>query len=371
MRYPLRLPIIALSLALLASGSDARAGRSEPSPGKIKKILVDRVDRHRHAPGIVVGIVSAAGVQIVSHGTMSTEDTTPVDGNTLFEIGSLTKLFTALTLADMVERDEVKLDAPISPHLPSDVNAPSKEGEPIRWVHLARHVSGLSREPDNYSGKERYAPDTTYSAKEMFEFIGSYELERKPGVRHEYSNLGFGLLGELLARHADRDYDTLIRERICRPLKMEHTSVQPTEPARFATGHLLDRSPVESYVLEGLQGAGALKSSINDLVRFLAANLGMLPTSLDPAITRAQIGRRDFGFPANDKRLAWSVTTADRSEVFSHDGKTWGFRAFLALSRSRRFGVVILSNSQHDIADLGWHLMDRKNKLAPPKQAEN
>ncbi len=366
MRYPLRLSIIVLSLALLVAGADAKAGRNEPSPNKIKKILVDRVDRHRHAPGIVVGIVSASGVQVVSYGTMSAEDSTPVDGDTLFEIGSLTKIFTALTLAEMVEQKEVKLDDPVSGYLPAGVSAPSRDGEPIRLLHLARHVSGLPREPDNYSGKQRYAPDTTYSAKEMFEFIGGHKLERKPGVKHEYSNLGFGLLGELLARSADRDYDTLIRERICDPLKMEHTSVLPTDATRFATGHLLDRSPVESYVLEGLQGAGSLKSSVNDMVRFLAANLGMLPTSLDPAIKRAQIGRRDFGFPANDKRLAWYVTTRERSETFSHDGKTWGFRAFLALNRSKRFGVVILSNSQHDIADLGWHLMDRKNKLAPP-----
>ncbi len=369
MRHSLRLHIIVLSLALLATGSDANAGRNEPSPGKIKKILVDRVDRHRHAPGIVVGIVSASGIQIVSYGTMSANDTTPVDGDTLFEIGSLTKIFTALTLADMVERDEVKLDDPVSGYLPAGVNVPSKDGEPIRLLHLARHVSGLPRVPDNYSGKQRYAPDTTYSAKEMFEFVGGYRLERRPGVKHEYSNLGFGLLGELLARRADRDYDTMIQERICGPLKMEHTSVQPAEPSRFATGHLLDRSPVESYVLEGLQGAGSLKSSVNDLVRFLAANLGMLPTSLDPAIKRAQIGRRDFGFPANHKRLAWFFTAGERSETFSHDGKTWGFRAFLALNRSERFGVVLLSNSQHDIADIGWHLMNRKNKLAPPEEA--
>src|SRR2546430_2433544 len=179
---------------------------------EIKTMLRDYIDIANLGVGLVVGIADEHGARVVSHGKLDNGTDRDVDGNTLFEIGSITKVFTALLLQDMVEREEMKLDDPVQKYLPDSVKMPTYQGKEITLLHLATHTSGLPRNSDG----------------EFYRFLSRGILRQAPGTRQEYSNLGMALLGHALALKAGQDYDTLVIDRICRPLGMDSTRVDPS-----------------------------------------------------------------------------------------------------------------------------------------------
>src|SRR5208283_4407870 len=122
-------------------------------------------------------------------------DKRALDGDTVFEIGSITKVFTALLLADMAQRGEVALTDPVSKYLPKGVKMPGRNGHAIMLQDLATHTSGLPRLPSNMKPKDFMNPYADYTPELLYQFLSSYELPRDPGSKWEYSNLGAGLLG--------------------------------------------------------------------------------------------------------------------------------------------------------------------------------
>ena len=152
----------------------------------------------------------------------------PLDGNTVFEMGSISKVFTGALLADMVARGEVKLDDPIAKYLPQTVKVPSRNGRQITLLDLATQSSGLPRLPSNMRPADFSNPYADYSVQQLYEFLSGYSLTRDPGQRYEYSNLGVGLLGHVLALRAGKSYEEILKERILDPLGMNDTRVDAT-----------------------------------------------------------------------------------------------------------------------------------------------
>src|ERR1700728_3129984 len=176
---------------------------------------------------------------MVAYDALEKGDTRTLDGDTLFEIGSITKVFTALLAADMAQRDELRLDDPIAKYLPTNVKVPERHGRQITLIDLATHTSGLPRMPENFHPKDPNNPYADYSVDALYSFLSSYELRRDIGAKYVYSNLGFGLLGLGLAQRAGTDYEQLVVTRICNPLGMESTRITLSQPLRqrFAAGH--------------------------------------------------------------------------------------------------------------------------------------
>ena len=187
-----------------------------PSTDEIREILVKRIDQQKQAVGIVVGVIEPNGRRVVAYGNLANGDPRTVDGDTIFEIGSVTKVFTSLLLADMVNRKEVALDDPAAKYLPENVRMPERNGKSITLLDLSTHTSGLPRLPGNLKPKDPRNPYADYSVDDLYQFLSGYTLPRDPGSEFEYSNLGAGLLGHLLARRAGTDYESLIRSRITR-----------------------------------------------------------------------------------------------------------------------------------------------------------
>src|ERR1700722_12862122 len=212
-----------------------------PVPGahEIHEILVRRIDQQRQAVGIVVGVIEPTGRRVVAYGSLANGDPRTLDGDTIFEIGSVTKVFTSLVLADMVSRKEVALDDPAAKYLPENVKMPERNGKSITLHDLSTHSSGLPRIPTNLKPKDPRNPYADYSVDDLYEFLSGYELPRDPGSELEYSNLGAGLLGHLLACRDGTDYERLIRSRIARPLSMPDTGIMRASSInqRMATGH--------------------------------------------------------------------------------------------------------------------------------------
>ena len=149
--------------------------------------------------GIVVGVIEPNGRRVVAYGHLANGDPRTVDGDTIFEIGSVSKVFTSLLLADMVNRNEVALDDPAAKYLPDDVTLPERSGKAITLLDLSTHSSGLPPLPTNLKPKDPRNPYAGYTVDDLYQFLSGYTLPRDPGSEFEYSNLGAGLLGHLLA----------------------------------------------------------------------------------------------------------------------------------------------------------------------------
>ena len=199
----------------------------------------------------------------------------------------------------------------------------------------------------------------------------SYELTRDIGSKYEYSNLGGGLLGHVLARSAGMDYEALVRSRICELLGMKSTRItlSPDMKTRLASGHNAELAPVPNWDLPTLAGAGALRSSANDMLAFLAANLGYTKSPLMPAMAALLTVRLPTGHPGLEIALGWHVRTRDGVEIVWHNGGTGGYRSFVGFNLKARTGVVVLSNTSISADDIGRHLLDANHALTkPPKQ---
>ena len=186
----------------------------------------------------------------------------------------MTKAFTGTLLADMANRGEVKLDARLADLLPKDVKLQEVPDHPIRLVDVASQSSGLPRMPSNFAPKDPANPYADYTPKNMFDFLRGLKLSRAPG-KYEYSNLGVGLLGYLLAEQAGKSYEALVIERICAPLAMNDTRIRLVgeQRRRLAPPYNRERTPDHNWDIPTLAGAGGLCSTANDLLKLVAASL--------------------------------------------------------------------------------------------------
>jgi serine-type D-Ala-D-Ala carboxypeptidase/endopeptidase len=178
-----------------------------PSDPVIRQILVDRVDKYRQSVGIVVGVIEPKGRRIVAHGALDQSNPQPLNGDTVFEIGSITKVFTSLLLADMAQRGELALNDPVAKYLPPEVKAPERGDRQITLQDLATHTSGLPADPSNISPQDPANPVADYSVEQLYAFLSNYTLTRDIGSRYEYSNVGISVLGQALAHHPGMEYD--------------------------------------------------------------------------------------------------------------------------------------------------------------------
>lgn len=339
------------------------------SNDEIRAILVKRIDQQKQAIGIVVGIIEPAGRRVVAHGSLATGDPRTPDGDTIFEIGSITKIFTSLLLADMVNRKEVALDDPAARYLPENVRVPERSGKSITLLDLSTHSSGLPPNPTNVKLNPLNPHAADYSVTDLYQFLSGYTLARDPGSAVEYSNLGAGLLGHLLANRAGTDYESLVGSRITRPLSMPDTGIalSSSMARRMAVGHNAMLAPVANSVFPTpFAGAGALRSSANDMLTFLEACMGCKESPLAPAMKAMLELRR-----TTDKAkigLGWLLNSADGKEIAMHDGGTGGFRSFIGFDPKARIGVVVLSNgARSGVEDIGIHLLNPAWPLANPE----
>lgn len=336
----------------------------------IKQIIKREVDNKRSA-SITVGIIDANGTQIFSYGKFKDNSNQMPDGNTLYEIGSITKVFTSLILADMVQHGELNLNDPISKFLPKSVKTPTFNGKEITLLNLATHTSGLPRGPDNLTSNDQYVPFKDYTVDQMYDFLSRYKLTRETGSKYEYSTIGMGLLGHILSLKAGVDYETLVIKRICKPLHMDNTVVTITAKLQplLATPHSMFNKPISNYQMGVLAGGGDLKSNVNDLLKFLSANLGLTQTGLLPAMELSQAVRDSAPNPnvviPQFVCLGWHFVKVFETELVNHSGNTNGSSSFIGFDKKKKIGVVVLSNSVNEINDIAVHIIENKCQIQP------
>jgi serine-type D-Ala-D-Ala carboxypeptidase/endopeptidase len=264
-----------------------------PSDSAVRTLMRDAVATGR-AVGIVIGLLEADGTRrILSEGSSGVEGR-PLDGHSVSEIGSITKVFTGTLLAEMVQRGEVRLDGTVDSLLPTAVRLPSRNGRRLTLLDLATHYAGLPLVPPNLTSADPADPYANYPEDSLSVFLARHTLAHSPGQRFEYSNLGVGLLGFALARRSGIGYDQLLDARILAPLGMRDTRVvlTPAMRARLAEPHGEFGDPVPSWNWTVLAGGGGLRSSAVDLLAFAAANLSVGNDPLSVGMRDAHVPRR-------------------------------------------------------------------------------
>lgn len=337
-----------------------RAGEPLSEP-QIRNLLAEFVDEDRQSVGVVAGVTSADGRVVVGYGHLSADDPTRPDGDTVFEIGSITKVFTSTVLADLVSRGELGLDTPVQSLLGDEVRMPARNGANITLGHLATHSSGLPRLPDNFDPADPANPYADYTVEDLNAFLSSHELARDIGEAVEYSNVGYGLLGHALTLGEGSDFETLIGERILEPLQMPDTAIEltPGLRERLAPGHDGRLRPAANWDLPTLAGAGALRSTVNDLLTFLEANLGLRESPLQEAMELARTPRRSDPALGMDIGLGWIIASEDDRRFVWHNGATGGYASFVGFDPAAGEGIVVLSNSAQLVDGLAYRLFTR------------
>lgn len=327
---------------------------------------------NKRTKGIVVGIIDGNGKQIFSAGKLSDNNPKKPDGNTMFEIASVTKLFTTLALADFATKNLVNLHEPISTYLPKHVKTPVFNNKEISLQNLASHTSGFPRFPFNQFPNNAL---DNYTVKDLYEYITQFKPEVAFGKEYKYSNTGMGLIGHILSLQAKKPFEAIVNETICKNLNLENTGFYPTKKQKLnlATGHFPYGYAAPYYNEgEGMKGAGGLYSCVNDLLKFASLALGLENNSLSPAmqLSLAKVGSVgiELGYDAKiiyDYSMGWNIWKKRDKTIYMKDGTSFGFRSFLCIDMDAKKGVVILSNSFNTINDIGLHILDSTYKFLP------
>lgn len=309
--------------------------------------IADRIAEGERVKGVVIGLLEPDGRRRVFVAGTAGQGCRPLDEHTVFEIASITKTFTGTLLADSVLRGEVRLNDPVAKYLPADVKMPTFNGQHVTLLDLATHRSGLPRLATGFTPPDQANPYAAFDEAHLYKWLSTHQLDRAPGDKAEYSNLGTGLLGNALARAAGgRDFPQLVRRRILRPLGMSHTGFKRSADLNrwLAKGHNEKGAEVPYWDIAALTGAGGLNSTVTDMLNYLDANLGLPTTPMERAMRFAHQPQADF---IDDKKigLGWQISQQNGRAVLSHTGGSGGFSSAVALDPGGCAGVVILTNS--------------------------
>ncbi|MFI5033407.1 MAG: serine hydrolase [Reyranellales bacterium] len=356
-------------MAIAAIPFPAMAQSDAPA---VRDILKERIEVGRQSVGMVTVTLADGRREMVTYGQAGTPDDRPLDMDSVYEIGSITKVFTALLLADMVQRKEVALDDPVASLLPG-AKIP-KKGKPITLLDLATYTSGLPRMPGNWAAVDSRNPFADYTTAMMMEFLASYELKHEPGTHYEYANLGFGLLGLGLATRAGKSYEALVLERICGPLGLTDTRIAltPSMKARAVQAHDANLFPTPNWDFQAcFAGAGALHSTANDLCTFVESAMGQRESPLKDAFALLLATQRPAYKPTPDVGLGWFVSHGKLFDIVWKDGGTGGTCAFVGFAPNRQRAAVVLSNAGYwnNINDIGYRLIDADLPVKPQRRA--
>ena len=353
----MRLPIIIFFFFI----SQVSFSQTKSLPPEVITAVNQRIESGTN-PSIVIGLIDKDGPRYYSFGKKK-KGGKKVNEHSVYEIGSISKVFTGLLLADKVIKGELETDDPIENFLPSTLKVPTYEGQSITLGNLSDHTSSLPRLPNNFSPADLNNPYADYSVEDMYAFLSSYEPERPIGSEYEYSNLAVGLLGHILALQSGKSYEDLLLSTIAVPLNMNETKITLTKKMKknLATGHQQGVA-VANWDLPTIAGAGGIRSTAHDMLIFLAANLQLFDHPLKKAMMLSHLPRHD---KAGKVRvgLGWHISEGTDGDVLWHNGATGGYTAFTGFIKEKELGVVVLTNSTENVDDIGIHLLDPNQQL--------
>lgn len=329
----------------------------------IRAMLKQVVGVNGNVVGMVAVTVDEYGVRKATFGSSGVPGLV-LDSDTVFEIASITKVLTSLLLAEMVQRGDVAFNDPVAKYLPASLSLRERTRK-ITLLDLASYTSALPNMPDNMPPQWWNLPNPMvgYTEHKLYEFLSSYAPQYEPGTRYEYANLGFGLLGVALARHAGKSYEELLIERVCNPLGLTHTRITLSDDMRrhLVQPHDTKLKPTPLWGMPAMAGGGAFRSDPRDLIVFLKACMGLKQTPLNSAMARLVGTRTPTRQVGTDAALGWFITSSKDEEFVWKTGGSGGCNSFVGFSTRNRRGAIALSNfrwNDQDTINLGMKLIN-------------
>lgn len=350
--------------------------------------LEDIIKKHvkkSKIPGISVGLINEKEVKTVNYGEMKKESKIEPTSDTIYEIGSMTKTFTAILTVKLQEEGMLSLDDPITKYLPEFAGTDFDKNK-ITLYHLITHTSGIIEIPlRNYprnlfatifrtnKGKV-FPPRYSYDTSTFLTEVSQIKLKNNPGVTFRYSNTGVGIVGKILEHVTNSTYDKLIKDKICNKLEMNDTGmkISETQKERLARGYLYTGKEAEPIHIPAVASAGSLRSTVSDMLKFLKANLELSKTSLSPVLGYCRttkikprinpllrsLSRILYGVRSTEVGLGWIMSDLDDIRIVWHNGGTEGFSTLMMIDPDKKTGVVVLANHAfRDHHKLGVNLL--------------
>ena len=332
--------------------------------------MIDIIKNHvtsGKSSGISVGLINKNDVQTFNYGEIKKKSNIAPTADTVFEIGSMTKTFTAILAVQLQQEGILSLDEPIVKFLPELKNSIFDKNS-ITLHHILTHTSGISEfslpvfVSQMFSimstGKSRIIEDE-YDTEKFLNYVSALKLKNPPGSAWMYSNLGFGLAGKTLERITGNSYESLVKSRICDVLGMKDTAIDVFESPKneLATGYSFRNKQTDYWNVPAIEAAASLRSTTSDMIKFLKASLGLSKTKLTPVFEYCQNTKitpkvpvsmkfftRSVGISLSSFRLGWFVFPQESINVLGHDGGTQGFSSFMCMNLENQSAAVILTN---------------------------
>ena len=361
---PLPLHALVVSAAVLAAPAHAL------SDAQLEQVVRQRLVGDRTGACFAVAVVERE----VSRAFVCADPAKPsrIDASTAFEIGSVSKTMTSALLAELIGQGKGSLDDPLSAWLPEGTKVPTFQGQPILLRHVVTHTSGLPALPPGVAIADPNDPYAPVDAETLMASLERTPLDRAPGTRFEYSNFASMLLSYAVARRAGSDFESLLDARLFTPLGMDgaYVNLKP-EGIRAATGHVPSGQPTPAWRFQtDVAGVGGVRATLDDMVRYVQAQLNPPASSLGSALTLAQQPVNPGSQPA--MAMNWMMAPLDGRTLHAHEGGTGGFSSFVAFDLQQQRGVVVLSDtalhSLGGLGSLGLHLADASVPLGKPRK---
>jgi CubicO group peptidase (beta-lactamase class C family) len=309
--------------------------------------------------GLSIGVLKDGKISTYNYGETVRGNGVLPTANSIFEIGSITKIFTSALLAYYVNEGKVKLTDPITKYLPDSVKA-NKALNAVTLVTLSNHTSGFDRMPNNLDIKpgDELNPYKTYNKQLLFAYLKSCKLNTQPGERYDYSNLGVGLLGTILSEVSGKTFEQMVADIICKPLIMQSTAqhLSVARQANFVSVYNESGNVTPAWDFDILAPAGALHSSVNDLLTYAKANMNPSADALGKTFELTH----QITFSKDAKiGLAWHIILVDGIEYYFHNGGTYGSSSFLAFNTQKNLAVVVLSNAAENTDAIGTDILKK------------
>ncbi|MBF2053098.1 MAG: serine hydrolase [Candidatus Sericytochromatia bacterium] len=361
---------LGLAISLLAVwSSQGLAARACEIPEAVRAAAQKRSD-YALNPGLaLICVERGQPASIATFGRLSLQADAPaITASTRFEIGSLTKVLTALQAALLAERDQLDAAASLGETWPAAWPALNPALKPLPLQSLITHSSGLPRLPDNFQPADPSNPYADYGLEHLQAFLSRAQPQARD---YAYSNLGYGLLGALLAEKGQASgFKALLQRDLLQPLNMRHSTFENTAP--LATGHF-EGVPVKNWDFsDAAAAAGGLRASATDIAAFLSAQLSPPPGELGAAIRRSQQALQSAtDLPAlkqagqSGMAWGWHLQKAQSKTLHWHNGMTGGYLSHAIVDLEAGKAVAVLSSGTDAIQDLAVGLMMPDQ---PPRQ---
>ena len=338
------------------------------SDSKLKAIVEKRVLGDRTGACVAVAVVEKTVAR--AYVCADPKQLPRISAQSAFEIGSVTKTMTSALLADLILQGKAALDDPLTSYLPAGTVVPMFEGKPILLKHLVTHTSGLPVVPDFSTAKSMDNPYAEVDEASLLKTLASAKLSRAPGAHYEYSNYTMMLLTTLITKRAGVDFETLLQTRLFAPVDMPNSYInQKPKTVLAAQGHTPNHQPTSAWNFStNAAGVGGVRASLDDMVAYVSAQLGLTQSAITPALKLTQ---QEIKLEANTKMaMNWSLAPLDNRLVHIHEGGTGGFSSFVAFDLHTQRGVVVLSDtamtSVGGLSSVGNHLLDARLPLGKP-----